>query len=76
MHSLSLVEKWVPSLKMETDKIKGRGYKIQVFMTFVNVSCFKGSYLSFSFLQYVTPPGGNVFDRSYSFIAFSLFCRG
>ena len=45
-------------------------------MTFVNVSCFKGSYLSFSFLQYVMPPGGNVFDRSYSFIAFSLFCRG
>ena len=45
-------------------------------MTFVNVSCFKGRNLKFSFLQYVTPPGGHVIDRSYLFIVFLLFCRG
>ena len=43
--------KWVPSLKMETEILRGGGYKIQVLMTFVNVSCFKGRYLNFSFLQ-------------------------
>ena len=45
-------------------------------MTFVNVSCFKGRYLNFSFLQKVTSPGGHVFDRSYSLIAFRYFVEG
>ena len=48
-----------------------RGYKIQVFMTFVNMSCFKGRYLIFfPFFN-----KSRLLAAMYSFIAFSLFCR-